>query len=169
MTRVPVGDQPPDIEQQIRDMIMTFIKKPTGTFAFLCTAFLTLYRSAIILAVTPANHDVATSDALNLARQVDPDGHRTIGGEKIGRIPKSLILLTTTYLSVLTKVDIMDKGTNAMDVLMGKVVPLQMGWVGIINRSQDDIIRGVKIRDALKNVIIYSNYFFFSLADDLFV
>ena len=35
--------------------------------------------SAIILAVTPANADLATSDALHLARQVDPAGDRTIG------------------------------------------------------------------------------------------
>lgn len=35
--------------------------------------------NAIILAVTPANADLATSDALHLARQVDPAGDRTIG------------------------------------------------------------------------------------------
>jgi hypothetical protein len=48
--------------------------------------------NAIILAVTPANADLATSDALRIAREVDPTGDRTIG--------------------VLTKVDIMDKGTD---------------------------------------------------------
>ena len=36
-------------------------------------------ENAIILAVTPANADLATSDALHLARQVDPAGDRTIG------------------------------------------------------------------------------------------
>lgn len=36
-------------------------------------------ESAIILAVTPANADLATSDALRLAREVDPAGDRTIG------------------------------------------------------------------------------------------
>ena len=35
--------------------------------------------NAIILAVTPANADLATSDALHLAREVDPTGERTIG------------------------------------------------------------------------------------------
>ena len=35
--------------------------------------------NAIILAVTPANADLATSDALHLAREVDPAGDRTIG------------------------------------------------------------------------------------------
>lgn len=60
-----------------------------------CTAALLLLLqgdNAIILAVTPANADLATSDALRIAREVDPPGDRTIG--------------------VLTKVDIMDKGTD---------------------------------------------------------
>ena len=63
MTKIAVGDQPADIEQQIKDMLMQFITKET----------------CLILAVTPANTDLATSDALNLAKQVDPDGLRTIG------------------------------------------------------------------------------------------
>ena len=58
MTKIPVGDQPADIEQQIKDMLMQFITKET----------------CLILAVTPANTDLATSDALNLAKQVDPEG-----------------------------------------------------------------------------------------------
>ena len=33
----------------------------------------------IILAVSPANTDLANSDALQLARMVDPEGLRTIG------------------------------------------------------------------------------------------
>ena len=58
MTKIPVGDQPADIEKQIKDMIMQFITRET----------------CLILAVTPANMDLATSDALNLAKQVDPEG-----------------------------------------------------------------------------------------------
>jgi dynamin 1-like protein len=63
ITRVPVGDQPSDIESRIRSMIMQYIKHP----------------SCIILAVTPANADLANSDALQLAKLADPDGSRTIG------------------------------------------------------------------------------------------
>ena len=55
--------------------------------------------NAIILAVSAATSDLATSDAIQLARRVDPDGQRTIG--------------------VLTKLDLMDKGTDARDVLVG--------------------------------------------------
>ena len=58
LTKIPVGDQPLDIEAQIRDMINQFISKET----------------CLILAVTPANVDLATSDALMLAKHVDPDG-----------------------------------------------------------------------------------------------
>ena len=58
LTKIPVGDQPADIETQIKDMLMQFIAKET----------------CLILAVTPANTDLATSDALNLSRQVDPEG-----------------------------------------------------------------------------------------------
>lgn len=60
LTKVPVGDQPVDIEQQIKEMVFQFITKET----------------CLILAVTPANTDLATSDALQISKQVDPDGKR---------------------------------------------------------------------------------------------
>ena len=95
-----VGDQPDDIERQIEDLILEHIARP----------------NAIILAVTPANADIATSDALKLAKQVDPDGRRT--------------------LVVVTKLDLMDDGTDAYDVLTGAVIPMRLGFVGVVNRSQ---------------------------------
>ena len=55
---MPVGDQPLDIEHQIRHLILQYISNP----------------NSIILAVTPANIDLATSEALKIAREVDPDG-----------------------------------------------------------------------------------------------
>ena len=63
LTKVPVGDQPRDIEKQIRDMLFKYISRP----------------ACIILAVTPANQDLANSDGLKMAREVDPEGQRTIG------------------------------------------------------------------------------------------
>jgi len=63
LTKVPVGDQPRDIEKQIREMLMKYISKP----------------ACIILAVTGANTDLANSDGLKMAREVDPEGTRTIG------------------------------------------------------------------------------------------
>ncbi|XP_006357068.1 dynamin-related protein 3A-like isoform X2 [Solanum tuberosum] len=113
ITKVPVGDQPSDIEARIRDMIMSYIKQETS----------------IILAVSPANADLANSDALQMAKQVDPTGTRTIG--------------------VITKLDIMDKGTNARNFLLGKVIPLRFGYIGVVNRSQEDINNNRPIREAL--------------------
>ncbi|KAL3360427.1 hypothetical protein AABB24_013713 [Solanum stoloniferum] len=113
ITKVPVGDQPSDIEARIRNMIMSYIKQETS----------------IILAVSPANADLANSDALQMAKQVDPTGTRTIG--------------------VITKLDIMDKGTNARNFLLGKVIPLRLGYIGVVNRSQEDINNNRPIREAL--------------------
>lgn len=87
--QVPVGDQPRNISQQILDMVLQYITKP----------------NSIILAVSPANIDLANSDALKLAREVDPEGLRTIG--------------------VLTKLDLMDKGTDCLDILQQRVYQLR--------------------------------------------
>lgn len=114
LTKVPVGDQPRDIEKQIRDMLMRYISKP----------------NAIILAVTAANTDLANSDGLKLAREVDPDGTRTIG--------------------VLTKVDLMDQGTDVVDILAGRVIPLRLGYVPVVNRGQRDIDQSRSIASALE-------------------
>ena len=52
------------------------------------------------------------------------------------------MLHLTVYLcaGVLTKLDIMDPGTDARDVLQGQAVRLKNGWIGIVNRGQADII-----------------------------
>ncbi|KAI7880837.1 hypothetical protein K492DRAFT_207238 [Lichtheimia hyalospora FSU 10163] len=115
LTKVPVGDQPKDIEKQIREMILKYITKP----------------NAIILAVTAANTDLANSDGLKLAREVDPEGLRTIG--------------------VLTKVDLMDQGTDVIDILAGRMIPLRLGYVPVINRGQRDIESNKSISKALQS------------------
>ena len=91
MTKVPVEGQPLDIEFQIRDMVLQFITR----------------ENCLILAVSPANSDLANSDALKIAKEVDPSGLRTIG--------------------VITKLDIMDEGTDAVDILENKLFPLRRG------------------------------------------
>ncbi|CAH2311831.1 dynamin-3 isoform X2 [Pelobates cultripes] len=113
ITKVPVGDQPLDIEAQIREMIMQFI----------------IRENCLILAVTPANTDLANSDALKLAKDVDPQGLRTIG--------------------VITKLDLMDEGTDAREILENKLLPLRRGYVGVVNRSQKDIDGKKDIQAAL--------------------
>lgn len=115
LTKVPIGDQPSDIEKQTRNLISEYIAKP----------------NSIILAVSPANVDIVNSEALKLARHVDPMGRRTIG--------------------VLTKIDLMDHGTNALDILSGRVYPLKLGFIGVVNRSQQDIQGNKSLADALKD------------------
>ncbi|KAJ3851056.1 P-loop containing nucleoside triphosphate hydrolase protein [Lentinula lateritia] len=101
LTKVPVGDQPKDIEKQkqIRDMLMKYISRP----------------ACIILAVSPANVDLANSDGSKMARDVDPEGNRTIG--------------------VLTKIDLTDTGIDVVDILAGHVIPLRMGYVPVLNAT----------------------------------
>ncbi|KAM8874773.1 dynamin 3a isoform 2-T2 [Spinachia spinachia] len=113
ITKVPIGDQPADIEYQVRDMIMQFIRK----------------EDCLILAVTPANTDLANSDALKLAKEVDPQGQRTIG--------------------VITKLDLMDEGTDARNILENRLLPLRRGYIGVVNRSQKDIEGKKDIKAAL--------------------
>ena len=115
LTKVPIGDQPSDIEKQTRTLISEYIAKP----------------NSIVLAVSPANVDIVNSEALKLARYVDPMGRRTIG--------------------VLTKLDLMDHGTNALDILSGRVYPLKLGFIGVVNRSQQDIQTNKPMSEALKS------------------
>lgn len=107
LTKVAVEGQPDTIVEDIESMVRSYVEKP----------------NSVILAISPANQDIATSDAMKLAREVDPTGERTFG--------------------VLTKLDLMDKGTNALDVLEGRSYRLQHPWVGIVNRSQADINRNI--------------------------
>jgi hypothetical protein len=86
---------------------------------------------SVILSVSAANVDLANSESLKLARSVDPQGRRTIG--------------------VLTKLDLMDAGTNANDVLTGRTYPLKLGFIGVVNRSQQDINTEKPMNEALES------------------
>ncbi|KZV19553.1 dynamin-related protein 1C-like [Dorcoceras hygrometricum] len=112
LTKVAVEGQLESIVEDIEMMVRSYVEKP----------------NCIILAISPANQDIATSDAIKLAKEVDPTGERTFG--------------------VLTKLDLMDKGTNALDVLEGRAYRLQHPWVGIVNRSQADINKNVNMNYA---------------------
>ncbi|KAB2595851.1 dynamin-related protein 1B [Pyrus ussuriensis x Pyrus communis] len=107
LTKVAVDGQPESTVKDIDNMVRSFIEKP----------------NCIILAISPANQDLATSDAIKISREVDPKGERTFG--------------------VLTKIDLMDQGTNAVDILEGRSYKLQFPWIGVVNRSQADINKSV--------------------------
>ena len=44
---------------------------------------------------------------------------------------------------MLTKLDIMDPGTDAREILDGSAVRLKHGWIGVVNRGQKDILQAV--------------------------
>lgn len=111
ITRVPIGDQPLDIEDQIRNMVMEYVSKP----------------NCLILAVVAGNADLATADALAVARSVDPEGNRTVG--------------------VVTKLDIVDNGVDLLPVLEGRVYNLKQGFVGVVCRSYRDVQEEKPLRD----------------------
>ncbi|SCM08667.1 dynamin-like protein, putative [Plasmodium chabaudi adami] len=117
ITRVPLknSDQTDDIERLTREMAFRYVKDPR----------------TIILAVLPANADMSTSDALQIARKVDPKGLRTIG--------------------VITKIDLMDKGVDASKMLLNDEINLRLGYTGVINRSSADIKQGKTISQSLKD------------------
>lgn len=100
LTKIAVEDQPADIEQQIMKIVMDYIGNP----------------NSIILAVSAANADVATSESLKIAKEVDPEGKRT--------------------LAILTKLDTV--GDDAMDILTGNIkinIPVKLGIIGVTNRD----------------------------------
>lgn len=88
------------------------------------------------MALTAANTDIANSDSLQMARQVDPDGDRTIG--------------------VVSKIDLMDEGTDALELLQGNLYPLKLGYFGVKCRSQKQIDDNMTIKEA----IIFEKDFF---------
>ncbi|RWS25832.1 dynamin-like protein [Leptotrombidium deliense] len=114
LTQVPVEDQPKDIAKQIIKVVLDYISR----------------ENCLILAVSAANQDIATSDAIKIASQVDSDGERTIG--------------------VLTKLDLMDRGTDARNILDNKVVQLKRGYIALVNRSQSDITTNKDIKSAIE-------------------
>ncbi|KAL7538696.1 hypothetical protein ACHAWF_006185 [Thalassiosira exigua] len=115
LTKVAIKGQPEDIEEQIYSINCQYGSNP----------------NAILLAVTSANTDLASSDALKLARELDPGGERTVG--------------------VLTKLDLMDPGTDAGDILHNRVIPLRRGYVAVVNRGQRDVDADLSIRVGLRN------------------
>lgn len=41
----------------------------------------------------------------------------------------------------------MDRGTDARNFLLGKVIPLRLGYVGVVNRSQEVILLNLRYWD----------------------
>ena len=84
----------------------------------------------LILCAVQANTDVTTSDAIKLARRFDPDGNRT--------------------LCALTKVDLVDIGSDLRRVLNNEEVALRYGYVAIKNRGPSEVRDGLPVNEGLK-------------------
>ena len=112
LIKVTLPNQPANMKENLRTIVKKYIT-PGNT---------------ILLAIMPAGADIATSDALETTRSVDPKGERTIG--------------------VLTKVDLMDKGTNCVSTCLGYSYPLKLGYIPVVNRSFKDVEESTSMESA---------------------
>ncbi|KAH0624822.1 hypothetical protein JD844_032656 [Phrynosoma platyrhinos] len=117
IARVAVGNQPADIGQQIISLIKKYITK----------------QETINLVVVSGNVDIATTEALKMAQEVDPEGERTLG--------------------IVTKPDLVDKGTEEeiVDIVHNHRVPLKKGYMIVKCRGQTDINKKLSLGDAIQN------------------
>ncbi|KAM4888525.1 interferon-induced GTP-binding protein Mx2-like [Thomomys bottae] len=116
ITRVAVGNQPADIGWRIKCLIQKYIQK----------------QETINLVVVPCNVDIATTEALSMAKEVDPDGDRTLG--------------------ILTKPDLVDKGTEdkVVNVVHNLECHLKKGYMVVKCRGQRDIHQQLSLAEALQ-------------------
>nr|QGU21439.1 interferon-induced GTP binding protein Mx [Planiliza haematocheilus] len=116
ITRVAVKGQPENIGEQIKRLIQKFITQ----------------QETISLVVVPCNVDIATTEALKMAQQVDPEGERTLG--------------------ILTKPDLVDKGTEetVVKIVHNEVIPLTKGYMIVRCRGQKEITENVSLTEAIE-------------------
>uniref|UniRef100_A0A8B9IXP3 MX dynamin like GTPase 1 n=1 Tax=Amazona collaria TaxID=241587 RepID=A0A8B9IXP3_9PSIT len=116
IARVAVGDQPKDIGEQIKILLKKIIR----------------FKETLNLVVVPCNVDIATTEALKMAQEVDPSGERTLG--------------------ILTKPDLVDRGTeeSVIKILRNKVIPLKKGYMIVKCRGQEDIHNKLSLAAAIQ-------------------
>ncbi|TNN34508.1 Interferon-induced GTP-binding protein Mx [Liparis tanakae] len=114
ITRVAVKGQAENIGDQIKRLIEKFITK----------------QETISLVVVPSNVDIATTEALKMAQEVDPEGDRTLG--------------------ILTKPDLVDKGTeeSVVEIVHNEVIHLKKGYMVVRCRGQKEITERVSLTEA---------------------
>ncbi|XP_062432325.1 interferon-induced GTP-binding protein Mx-like [Rhea pennata] len=116
IARVAVGDQPEDIGEQIKKLLKNIIGN----------------KETLNLVVVPCNVDIATTEALKMAQEVDPKGERTLG--------------------ILTKPDLVDKGTeeSVVNIIRNLIVPLKKGYMVVKCRGQQDIRNNLTLASAIQ-------------------
>lgn len=115
LVKVPIGGQPDNIDSIVKKIVMDFISNP----------------NAIILAISPANIDIANSDSLKIAREVDPYFSRTLG--------------------VISKLDLVENPGDVIEILNNKVYPLKYGYIGVTCRNSKDNFNNKSIEAAIKD------------------
>lgn len=102
--------------QLVRSMVKNYMDNPRS----------------VMLAVIPANVDVATQEILELAAEADPHQDRTLG--------------------VLTKPDLVDRGaeSRAIELLDGRARPMKLGWHMIRNPGQSELADKSLDRDTIE-------------------
>lgn len=103
-------------KEMVREMVESYMENPRS----------------IMLTVVPANVDIATQEIIEMAREQDPHGERTIG--------------------VITKPDLVDKGAESkvIDILEGRTMPMKLGWILVRNPGQRDLQEKDKSRSVLE-------------------
>uniref|UniRef100_A0A8C1NVN9 Interferon-induced GTP-binding protein MxE-like n=1 Tax=Cyprinus carpio TaxID=7962 RepID=A0A8C1NVN9_CYPCA len=121
IARVATANQPKDIDKQIKDLIKKFIQR----------------QETICLVVVPANVDITTTEALQMASEVDSTGERTLG--------------------VLTKPDLVDKGMEKTVVrtVNNDIITLKKGYMIVKCRGQNDINERLDLARALEKERIF--------------
>ncbi len=102
IVRTAVAGQSQSVIGDVNSLIETYLKQ----------------ERTVVLAVIPANQDVATIDILQKAKGADPEGARTI--------------------AVLTKPDLIDQGAEkeVLETLLNKRAPLKLGYAMVRCRNQ---------------------------------
>jgi hypothetical protein len=104
-SRTTPGVTTKEDKQMVRDMVSRYMKNPRS----------------VILAVVPANVDIATQEILEMAEDVDRQSRRTLG--------------------ILTKPDLVDKGAEpaVVDLIEGTKQKLNLGWHMVRNLGQSEM------------------------------
>lgn len=102
----------------VRDMVLSYMKN----------------RRSVMLTVVAANVDMATQEIVEMARELDPDGERTLG--------------------VLTKPDLVDPGAEkkVMDIVEGKEQRMKLGWSIVRNLGQQELLDDIADRDITEEI-----------------
>ncbi|KAH8430047.1 uncharacterized protein LDX57_007718 [Aspergillus melleus] len=104
----------------VRDMVQGYMRNPRS----------------IMLTVVPANVDIATQEIVEMAREFDPEGDRTLG--------------------VITKPDLVDKGGEGkvIDLVEGREMQMKLGWIIVRNLGQKELEEGDVDRNVLEDELL---------------